>query len=502
MQFTKFLLDNYLATEEGAQALAFFQDLPKYAAAGDPDGRIKNFVDDLLLVPLAEEWYEFGYEVSEYEYGDFEEFSSFVGHSLHDILTEEECTYRDLVQDIPHMSLRLYAESQQFAFPYLYPVHFFRVQEICETFDIPLPPLPQKTKYEDKCLYYIKLCKVFHEFRMQHGMSPQEFCVFFYSFAQHFISQPLSDEVPAPLKSYLVGGNAKEDHQYLQTLEPSSCHYWQGNTETKPGDIVLMYELAPYSHISSIWRALSPGYDDPFRYWAGVVWLGQPVPIPPVSLEELKADPVWSQKGLVKANMQGVSGRGCSREEYAALLGILQQKGFDVSRLPALPELADRPDIPLACERDVEQYLLEPFLRQLGLTEKDWLRQMPLRMGRGIRYYPDYVIRAETGRGNEKGAFICEAKFRISSEKQLKEDFYQAKSYALRLDSGGLLLASCEGVGLSFARDDYDFKKMEFFDWQALADPDVLHGIKLQLEAVLKKKHGQELHRRSAHKRR
>lgn len=251
-----------------------------------------------------------------------------------------------------------------------------------------------------------------------------------------------------------------------------------------------MYELAPYSHISSIWRAVSPGYDDPFRFWPGVVWLGQPVTIPPVSLEELKADPVWSQKGLVKANMQGVSGRACSREEYAALLNIVQRKGFDISRLPALPELAGRPDTPLACERDVEKYLLEPFLRQLGLTENDWLRQMPLRMGRGIRYSPDYVIHAGTERGNEKGAFICEAKFRISSEKQRKEDFSQAKSYALRLDCRGLLLASCEGIWLSFSRDDHAFEKMEFFDWEALSDPDAVHAVKRKLDAVLKKKRG------------
>ena len=488
MQFTKFLLDNYLATEEGAKALAFFQNLPKYAAAGDPDGRIKRFINSLLLSPLAGEWYKFGYEISEYDYADFGEFSTAVTADLHKIVTEEGCTYRELVQDITSISLAFYAESQQFAFPYLYPVHFFRVEEICETFGILLPPLPPKTNYEEKCLYYLKLCKVFHEFRLQHGLSPQEFCVFFYSFAQHFISKPLSEEVPRPLKSYLVGANANEDHQYLQNVSSSSIHYWQGNTDTRPGDIVLMYELAPYSHISSILRAVSPGYDDPFRFWPGVVWLGRPVPIPPVSLEELKADPVWSYKGLVKANMQGVSGRGCSREEYAALLDILQQKGFDITTLPALPELADSPDIPLTCERDVEQYLLEPFLRQLGHTEKDWLRQMPLRMGRGIRYYPDYVIHAETERGNERGAFVCEAKFRIVSEKQRREAFEQAKSYARRLECRGLLLAACEGIWLSFARDNFAFEKMEFLDWQALAEPDMLHRVRLQFDAVLKQK--------------
>lgn len=249
-----------------------------------------------------------------------------------------------------------------------------------------------------------------------------------------------------------------------------------------------MYELAPHSHISSIWRAITPGYDDPFRYYPGVIWIGQPTVIPPVSLDELKANPVWSQKGLVKANMQGVSGRPCSREEYAALLSILRQKGFDVSGLPALLQPSANIDIPLSCERDVEEHLLEPFLKQLGLTEKDWLRQMPLRMGRGIRYYPDYVIHADTERGNEKGAVICEAKFRISNEKQLKEDFSQARSYAMRLGSHGLILASCEGIWLSRAEDDYAFEKLHFADWQSLTNPDIFHAIKIKFDKLLKNK--------------
>jgi hypothetical protein len=205
-------------------------------------------------------------------------------------------------------------------------------------------------------------------------------------------------------------------------------------------------------------------------------------------LEELKADTVWSQKGLVKANMQGVSGRACSREEYAALLTILEQKHFDVSLLPPLPPIATSIDMPLSYERDVEKYLLEPFLKQLGLTEKDWIRQMPLRMGRGICYYPDYVIHADTTRGEERGTFICEAKFRIPNKNQLREDFYQAKSYALRLDCQGLMLASCEGIWTAFAHDAYDFERLQFFAWDALNHPDTLHAVKIKFDKLLRKK--------------
>lgn len=35
------------------EILHFFQNFPKYAAAGDPEDKIKNFIDGLLLSPLA-----------------------------------------------------------------------------------------------------------------------------------------------------------------------------------------------------------------------------------------------------------------------------------------------------------------------------------------------------------------------------------------------------------------------------------------------------------------
>lgn len=487
MQFRKFLLDNYLDTKEGKEALQFFENFPQYVISGDPNNNIIKFINSLLISPLAEELFNFKQVISPVVYKNFEEFSTDVINILHQTIIEDNITFRDIVEDIPNMSITLYAESQQFAFPYLYPVHFFRLQEICDIFEIILPPLPNKTDYEDKCLYYIKLCKVFYEFRCQYKLSPSELCVFLYSFAQHFLSNPLVDEIPCPLKSYLVGANPNIDHEALHAAT-NSVHYWQGNIETNIGDIILMYELSPYSHISGIWRAITPGYDDPFRYYPGVVWIGYSTAIPPISLNELKDDPVWSQKGLVKANMQGVSGRPCSREEYTALLSILQQKSFDTSLLPTLPQSASNVDIPLSCERDVEKYLLEPFLRRLGLTEKDWIRQMPLRMGRGIRYYPDYVISANTERGNEKGTIVCEAKFRITNEHQLKEDFFQAKSYARRLSCQGLILASCEGIWLSLGKDDYDFKKLQFLEWHMLSNSDIFHMVKAKLDKLLKKK--------------
>lgn len=48
-------------------------------------------------------------------------------------------------------------------------------------------------------------------------------------------------------------------------------------------------------------------------------------------------------------------------------------------------------------------------------------------MGRGIHYYPDYVLHGFGDVGEERADFIFEAKYRISTKKQLIDAFYQAK---------------------------------------------------------------------------
>ena len=63
MQFTKFLLDNYLQTDGGKNALNFFKNLPGYVRAGDPDKIVEKFINNLLITPLANEFYEFNQEI-------------------------------------------------------------------------------------------------------------------------------------------------------------------------------------------------------------------------------------------------------------------------------------------------------------------------------------------------------------------------------------------------------------------------------------------------------
>ena len=114
--------------------------------------------------------------------------------------------------------------------------------------------------------------------------------------------------------------------------------------------------------------------------------------------------------------MQGINGRNIPKKYYDHLLALLEKKGQDISLLPKL-ENDNIELLELTNERDVEVHLLEPLLIKIGYQENDWMRQMKLRMGRGDRVYPDYVIFPNDERNNESGYWIWEAKYTISSHR-------------------------------------------------------------------------------------
>ena len=112
--------------------------------------------------------------------------------------------------------------------------------------------------------------------------------------------------MPDAINIYISGGT-KEDTDLLRKNGEKYQTFWQGNPQTKIGDIILLYSLSPYSGLTAIFRAVSPTYYDPFSYYPERVWVGFPIAIPTIHLSELKNNPVWKEKGLVKANMQGVN---------------------------------------------------------------------------------------------------------------------------------------------------------------------------------------------------
>ena len=488
MRFEKFLLDDYLQTSEGKKIFAFFANFKdNFIHHYD---NFYNFVDSLLETKIEIDGY-----IPQVE-RDFNE--SFTGitkkiRNIDDFVETyfsrgafEEDT-REYQEDIIYFSVEFFMEQPEYAFPYLYPLHFYRFQEICRAFDIVIPELPGKTRHLERVQYYFELCRSMYEFRKQHGLSPVELCVFLYGFAPRFFERYVENELPEPNNIHMVGAT-KGDAENFEKNPPDkdTRNIWQGTEDIMVGDIVIMYETSPYSRFSGIWRAVSPGYDDPFCYYPGKVVLSYPIRIPYVEFKTLISDPVWGKNSLVKAHMQGIGFKQLpvTQAEYAQLKKLIKRAdpSFKLSKLPEPPAYSNFYHEGIEVEKDVEEQLLEPFLSKLGFDVKnEFTRQFPIRMGRGVRYFPDYALHATGSQGGERADFIWEAKYRIPTTKQLREDYGQAISYALRLQTKGFGLVSLEGVKIWLAdeHNHFNFEKGIHYSWEDLETPEKLGKVRL-----------------------
>jgi hypothetical protein len=381
------------------------------------------------------------------------------------------------VDDIPFISECLYILYPDYFFPYYFRRYYHHLIAIFNEFGIYLPPVPQKNDIQKRMFHYFELCRSIYEFRNNHKISGYELPAFLYGFATNIIKKyEINNVLPEPRNAYFVGGgkNNNGDFEYLDIVNNKTITYLNGNKETQPGDIIVMYCLTPRSCIHSIWRAVTPGSFDPFFIYYGTIYIGKPLLVKNITIDEIKNDKILSEMPLVKGNMQGINGRVIPKKYYDRIIKILEGKGENISLLPILTDEIIH-EIEIKDEKDVEKHLLEPLLNKLGYYEHQWKRQLKLRMGRGEKVFPDYVIFPKDERNNESGYWVWEAKYSILNNKQLKEDFGQVKSYALRLNCKGLGLISKEGVWLSVP--EYSFEKIKYWSWKQINEHDYFNEI-------------------------
>ncbi|MDP1634905.1 MAG: hypothetical protein Q8L69_09510 [Gallionellaceae bacterium] len=389
--------------------------------------------------------------------------------------------YRDVLSNIDGVSAGLHDAHPEFFIPYFFPRRFDKFQKICHFFGITLPEIPGKLQKRERALYYLDVNRALYDFRKNHELSPQELNAFLYDFAQKNITVKESSELPRPSRIwFVIGGVGNADFDYLDAIDKNSSNYWQGNLETRRGDIILMWCASPRSYLHSIWRALDEGFNDPYFYFYSMIRVGDPIKIAPIPFSKFSKHPLLGQIPAVRACFQGASGKAFPVDGYAVICELLQQQGFDISLLPSPPAVEEFSATVLENERDVELKLLEPLLRNLGFAETDWIRQFSIRMGRGERNYPDYLLGADPRAGEECALAVIECKFDINTSKDLKEAFVQAKSYALRLQAKMLALAARRGLWLFQGRSDgFSIDHFSFKTWGELSHPDVLHEVSL-----------------------
>lgn len=363
--------------------------------------------------------------------------------------------------------------NPHFFFPYFFVSQFFLIEKIFKEFDLILPALPKTRDYKARLNYYFELCEVLFYFRQQHKIKPAEFLAFLYGFVGNFIKEKL-EENEKPLRVWVLRGNQNiYDSLVKMSNQIALCD--QSNSEIQKGDLILYYFWSPISSFKIVCRAFSNGFFDPFSYWNFSNLVSDVYEIPKVSFEELAKHEYFQNHKMVKARMGKASSKEylLNGQDYLEFKKILLSKNAGLDILPELESVAIETNLDLRNERDVEILLLEPLLKNLGFKESDWIRQLPVRMGRGERNYPDYALLVNTKNKHEETAkFLWEAKYRIRNQKELRDTFLQAKSYARRLNSQAFGLVSVEGIWISSIKDNFEFEKLQNFGSLDIKNPE------------------------------
>ncbi len=353
--------------------------------------------------------------------------------------------------------------------PYFFRYTFNVLQIIADQFDIELPPIPVKRDYLGRFRYYGEICKALIRFRRENDLSPQEMWAFLYDFAPNYIGGTDSyiiKDLPEPRSAFFIGSS--EDDVFLS--EPSGITAWQCNEHTRVGDMILMYMTSPVSAVSSVWRACSIGFIDPFFWYYRCAYIVKQTDIDRVTLKAMRNDPVIAQMSIVRKNMQGVNGVELLPSEYNRLVDMAGAK--NVFHFVS----ADNPvDGEICRERDVEDKLIKPLLVRLGYTKDDYVQQLYIEIGNhNHALIPDFVLLPDKTNGHVSAFAIIEAKKSIPSEKMLNETKKQARSYAIMLKVRYSVIASKEKVWVTSARDDYSETVFEAA-WTEIKNPDVFH---------------------------
>lgn len=489
MELNQFIWNNYKESKEGKEAIKLFEEgyldeiLSKFAVDKnkDLDYYLNILVDiiDYAVIPNEIQLKDLYLHILD---KGLKGLDNEKGEKF-DIFHSEE--YDFIISAIEPLSLALFTFKEEgeesFYIPYFFFMNFAKLQKIADTFNVELPKVPLRKDKRERALYYLEFCNLWNEFRKLNNLTIFELCAFLYDFAPKFIGEEKEQKLPEPTNIWLCGG-AKDDYPYLIEAQEETTYFWQGNQDILKGDIILMYCLSPKSSIEFVCRAVNDGVRDPFFHYYGSITLGHIQHIKPITLAEIKTDEYLKELPIVRKNFQGVNGTRLHNEDYTRILEILKEKGEDISLLPKLSSANFTPNQDCKNEREVEVKIVEPFLNDLNYSENDWVRQLPVRMGRGERNFPDYVFFAETKKGYERGKMILETKFYIKSNAELEETFQQAQSYGLRLSAEKIVICDKDFIWIYTKKNNnFDRTKYLKYNWKEMNNPEIFNIVKREI---------------------
>lgn len=379
----------------------------------------------------------------------------------------------------------LYYFCPEFFIPNFFVMQFVNLKKIAEKYELELPELPKRSKYAERCLYYVEMCAVLQDFAEENKLNSEELCAFLYDYEAGLIREELESdergELPEASQAWFLVGTYGEEEATMES------GFWQASAETKRGDIMVFYEKAPAKAINSYWRATEDGVVDPFFYYYSNTYIADKKDIPAITLDELRADSYFAEHPLIHKNFQGGSGWPLTSEDYANLKRILEAKGFDTSSMPKLMAHEIPADIDITMggtlkpEEGVHKVIVLPLLEKMGWTAENGhiAEQVNYHLGRGEA--------RTTGRtdinlhpyGDKKAKVVIEEKALMNNEAEIKATFEQGKSYALQAYANTMAICDARQIRVySKVKDDFNDKKFEVFYWDEMGNPDKFNALK------------------------
>ena len=394
--------------------------------------------------------------------------------------TMVDSSYKESVVNNLQITLNLYAICPKFFFPNLFVMNFIALQKFFDKYSLTLPEIPSRTDWKGRCMYYMEICKIVYQFRIDNELSPAELCALMFEYAQGHVDVK-EEALPEPSQAWLIGGTSGDGEIN------ANYRFWQANPDTKRGDILIHYEKYPIKAITAVWRAEENGIVDPLFYYYSNTYAGHKMDVPHITLDELKNDeffrnPLSPVGKLINKNFQGVNGWTVSGEDYKHFLDLWKAKGYDTSKLPKLyaPELPD--GVIIVHESDVSNQLLRPTLNSMGWKEGvDYKPEVHFKAGRGSAKRPDFCLHV-TGEGDDLEAkVIFECKLYMKNGKEIESNFTQGRSYAKWGNAQVLVL--CDKVQiLVYERHNGSFDRNKFkkFYWKEVmgGNPDKYNELK------------------------
>ena len=487
MKFNQYLWNLYKISHFGKTAISSFGDRKEWIEEErlfeKYNPQIKDGFNSKMICEILEDFW--CYKVSEYEGTELKSlddaekmYEEIISTGL--IIESEEVLkigdFDRMLEYVPFLSMELNYLFGEYFFPYIYIDEFYQLTRLADYFEIELPPIPAKPDYKVRCMYYWELCKIFYQFRIENGLSPDELSAFMYDYVPNLLTKEDNTEMPKPSAAWFIGGLIKGYGKEWTT------GFWQSSKDTKRGDILVHYETSPVSAITCLWIAQTDGVIDPFFHYYSNTYIGDRIEIPHISLKELKADRYFSDHPLVRKNFQGVNGWPVTGKDYVELIRMIEAKGFDISVLPQIytPSLPE--GVTVNNERDVEVNLLEPLLNSMGWYEhKDYIRQLPIRAGRGHRIFPDYALHYDNKPGEEKAKVLIEAKYHMKNNQEMEAAFLQAFSYAKLLMSSVIVLCDKECILVYSSKEGFSRSRYNKYYWEDMKNPDLYNELKNKL---------------------